>query len=442
MTTEIISGCGCCGTIVGRISLCDLQNIFIKLYTQASSVAISRNLGGYPSTYVRINIDNTGSITESAWQSGSLAAFISWIQINYPNTQGKIATKSLTDYVFNMEDWIYDSYRIIYSDLQPPSGSILIIINTMDSSVHYSSDYSGYPFTTAGTDRPTPVITNNLQLYEYDCDLYNNIVNQTGAIIAMGDIIGVGGSYSLAQKTNQIKNTSSNKWPINTGGFRATAWAGGVSCDPAIADLEPSCAQGIEEVKAYDMNGQEIPNADALYARTSTGSATSYTKINNINALLTFHLISKIGPFGNQIWVSNEATLQIQQCDLFNDLVFGRYLRCKGSPSFAFFQETPYGPNPFWLIQFFSTNFGNDYAVLPNIGSVIDGKIKIKCNVSVPLGDNTCWQPNNLGTFDWTCPVINNFGGYFPTKWALGNSSFGAAASGPVNVQMTYDIGV
>lgn len=238
MSIEIINGCGCCGTIVGRLSLCDLQNIFIKLYTQAKSVAISRNLGEYPSTYVRINIDNTGSITESAWQPGSLAAFISWVQINYPNTQGKITTKSLIDYIFNMEDWIYDSYKTIL-DLQPPNSSMLIIINTMDSSVHYSNNYSGYPFTTAGTDRPTPVITNNLQLYEHDCDLYNNAVNQTGAIIAMGDIIGSGGSYSLPQKINQIKNASSDKWPINTGGFRATAWAGGVSCDPAISDLEP-----------------------------------------------------------------------------------------------------------------------------------------------------------------------------------------------------------
>lgn len=237
MITEIISGCGCCGTIVGRISLCDLQNIFIKLYTQAKSVAISRNLGEYPSTYVRINIDNTGSISVGAWEPGSLAAFTSWVQINYPNTQGNITTKSLTNYIYNMEDWIYDSYKTIL-DLQPPNSSILIIINTMDSSVHYSSDYSGYPFTTAGTDRPTPVITNNLQLYEYDCDLYNNTVNQTPAIIAMGDIIGSGGSYSLAQKTNQIKNTGSNKWPINTGGFPATAWAGGVSCDTTIADLE------------------------------------------------------------------------------------------------------------------------------------------------------------------------------------------------------------
>jgi len=47
-----------------------------------------------------------------------------------------------------MEDWIYDSYR----EIQNSNNEIVIVINTMDSSVHYNSLYS-YSIPIIGTDR-------------------------------------------------------------------------------------------------------------------------------------------------------------------------------------------------------------------------------------------------------------------------------------------------
>ena len=228
MSIEIIDGCGCCGPTTARITFCDLKLLFLNLYNKSTTVATNRNLiAKNLKLEIIIIIDNTGSISYSQWQPNAINLFKGFIY--NLNLLSNVKVVQINNYVNNMEDWIYDSYR----EIQNSNNEIIIVINTMDSSVHYNSLYN-YSIPIIGTDRELPsgiTSKSHLELYEYDVGLFNQLVQSSSStkIIEIGDIIGKGGGYQQNPYFKQVKNEISNLFPINSDGSEAPIVLGGIT---------------------------------------------------------------------------------------------------------------------------------------------------------------------------------------------------------------------